>query len=156
MKVVGTRIVDEVTSEVGSKFFNEMYECTPDDIIKDYELEPFVIDKRAVVVLEYDGKIVHAVNMDAGEVATVWGEGCYGNPFNTDGIAFLDVESILGVRRFAYTNSPYELTEDDDEWFGFEIDYEQIGKIQQKFVDEVNDLLDTDYSFDQITFVRML
>ncbi|WCO82081.1 hypothetical protein vBPpSSYP_99 [Pseudomonas phage vB_PpS_SYP] len=156
MKVIGTRIVDEVTSEVGEKFFNEMYECTPDDIIKDYELEPFLIDKRVIAVLEYDGEIVHAVHLDAGEIGTVWGEGCHDRPFNTDGMAFLDVESVLGVRRFCYQNSPYELTEDDNEWFDFFIDYEGIGLIQQHFVDEVNALFDTNYSFDQITFVRML
>lgn len=156
MQILGTRIVDEVSTEAGAAFFFGQYDMTPQEVINSYDLEGFVIDKRVVVVLEYDGEIVHTVHIERGEVAKVWGEGCYGNPFNTDGIAFLDVTNKLGTRRFAYTNSPYALTEDDDEWFEFCIDYERLSEIQQKFVDEVNDLLNTDYSFDQITFVRML
>lgn len=165
MKVIG-RLIDETSEEVGRKYFVDMYNVTPEVYIERYELDVFtkeIEDVKAFVHLEYDGVIAHAVLLEEGDTAVVKGGGCYGLPFNTDGMAFLEVaeKNKILKRQFCYDNSPYQLTADDDEeWFqlGDELglDCEHVDSIREYFVDEVNALFNTNYSFDQITFVRML
>jgi len=161
MKVFG-RLIDETSTEVGRKYFVDMYEMTPEVYIERYELDEFTKEiegVKAFVHLEYDGEIAHAILLEDGDTAVVKGGGWHGQPFNTDGMAFLEVaeKNKMLKRQFCYDNSPYQLTEDDDEWFEFFIDYEDIGKIQERLVDEVNIIFGTDnISYDEIIFVRML
>jgi hypothetical protein len=160
MKVIG-RLIDETSEEVGRKYFVDMYNMTPEVYIDRYELDEFTTEiegVKAFVHLEYDGEIAHAILLEDGDKAVVKGGGCNGQPFNTDGMAFLEVaeKNKMLKRQFCYDNSPYQLTEDDDEWFEFFIDYEDIGHIQQHFVEDINTLFGTNLNFDEIIFVRML
>lgn len=161
MKVIGNRSVDETSSEVGRKFFIDMYNMTPEVYIERYELDEFTKEiegVKAFVHLEYDGVIAHAILLEEGDTAVVKGGGCCGLPFNTDGMAFLEVaeKNKFLKRQYCYDNSPYQLTTDDEEWYEFDTEYDETDEIKQKFVNDVNVLFNTNLSFEEIIFVRML
>lgn len=99
--------------------FEDLYDITVPKLIEDYELERFEIDPKvkAFVFLEYDGEANKIIRLQEFDSATIYGEGCYGLPINTCGMAVLEVYSGSGfTHQWVVENSPYELTDGDSEW----------------------------------------
>ena len=124
MKVIG-KWLTETSKESELKWFVDLYEMTPEQIIKDYKLERFVIPEniKAIVFPEYDGEVNQTFIIEDGDEVIVWSGGCCDTIFNTDGIAFMELHDRNGNMRFqwAMDNSPYEMNDDDLEEVEFDM-----------------------------------
>lgn len=138
MIVQGTWLI-ETSKHCERAYFEDLYEITVPELIKEYELERFEIDPKikAFVFLEYDGDANKIIRLEEGDKAVVYGEGHYGCPFNTCGMAVLEVACYREVltRQWVVENSPYQIDAGDmDEWYNFDefkhpqdlIDYEPL------------------------------
>ena len=100
------------------KWFEDLYEITVPDLIKDYELQRFEVKQKAFVFLEYNGDVNGIIRLNEGDKAVIYGDGRWGLPVNTDGIAVLEITEADGTfHQWVITDSPYELEDDEDpEW----------------------------------------
>ena len=117
MKVIG-KWLTETSKESDLKWFVDLYEKTPEQIIDDYELEQHIVNPeiKAIVFPEYDGTINQMFIIEPDDLVIVWAQGRCDSIFNTDGIAFIELhERESGKLRFqwAMDNSPYEMNDDD-------------------------------------------
>lgn len=117
MKVIGKWLTQTSTIE-GLKFFEMLYEMKPEQVIKDYELERFVIPEhvKAIVLPEYNGDInqTFIIERELGDEVIVLSGGCCDTIFNTDGMAFMDLfRNGEHLSRWVLDNSPYEMNDDD-------------------------------------------
>ena len=123
MKVIG-KWLTETTNESELKWFVDLYEMTPEQIIEDYKLEQHIVNPeiRAIVFPEYDGTINQMFILEPNDMVIVWGEGCHDTFFNTDGIAFMELHRDQQlVAQWAMDNSPYEMNDDDLEECEFDM-----------------------------------
>lgn len=124
MKVIG-KWLTETTNEPERKWFIDLYEMTPEQIIMDYELEQHIVNPeiRAIVFPEYDGTINQMFILEPNDMVIVWAQGRCDSIFNTDGIAFMELHDRNGNMRFqwAMDNSPYEMNDDDLEECEFDM-----------------------------------
>lgn len=125
MKVIG-KWLTETSKESDFKWFVDLYEKTPEQIIKDYELERFVVPEhiKAIILPEYDGDINQIFIIEDGDEVVVLAQGRCDSIFNTDGIAFMELhDKATGKMRFQWTldNSPYEMNDDDLEEIEFDM-----------------------------------
>lgn len=129
----------ETSNHAERLHFEDIYEITVPELISEYELERFEIDPaiKAFVFLEYNGDADKIIRLEDGDKAVVYGDGCYGLPFNTCGMAVLEVACAREVltRQWVVENSPYQIDAGDmDEWGNFDnfddpqdvIDYEPL------------------------------
>lgn len=129
----------ETSNHAERNYFEDMYEIDVETLIKDYELKRFEInpDVRAFVFLEYNGDVNKIIRLEKGDSAVVFGDGSYGLPFNTCGMAVLRVRCAreVLVREWIVEHSPYQINDGDmDEWNEFDdfnhpqdiIDYEPL------------------------------
>ena len=126
MKVIGDWLT-KTSSVEGLKYFEMLYETTPEQVIKDYELEKFVVPEhiKAIVCPEYDGTINQVFIIEPDDLVIVWAEGCCDTIFNTDGMAFMDLyRNGEHIARWCMDNSPYEMNEQDLE--EVEFDFSQL------------------------------
>lgn len=123
MKVIG-KWLTETTTDEGLKFFEMMYEMTPAECIKRYELERIAVPEhiKAIVCPEYDGTVNQMFLLEDGDEVFAWSEGCYDTVFNTCGIAFMElVRDDILIAQWTLDNSPYEMNDDDLEEIEFDM-----------------------------------
>lgn len=110
-----------VDSEEGLKRFQELYDSTPEEIIRDYELSHETLltcdYKPHIVFVDYDGEIYQSFSLQEGDTIVVCAEERLRDMdliFNTSGMAFFYFFK-QGVKKalFCVTDSPYDLTADD-------------------------------------------
>lgn len=140
----------QTNTESGLKYFEDVYEMSVQELIKDYCLDRFEVPQRAFVFMEPGDTHVNGIYvLEDGERAVVYGGGCYDLPFNTDGMAVLEVfnrhDQLVG--QFVVENSPYELPEGDEEWENIESTGEQI---------IVKHSILNGLTADEVTFVQQL
>ena len=125
MKVIG-KWLTETSDDKDYRWFFDLYEMTPEQIIKGYELERFVVPEniKAIVFPEYDGEVMQTFIIEDGDEVVVWADGRCDTIFNTDGIAFMELHA-RGVDKmrfqWAIDNSPYEMNDDDLEECDFDM-----------------------------------
>lgn len=123
MKVHG-KWLTQTTDAKQLEWFVDLYEMTPEQIIKDYKLEVRSVPEniKLIVFPEYDGSINQIFEIEDGDMIFVWGGGCCGTIFNTDGIAFMDlVRDDKVIAQWVMDNSPYEMNDDDLEECEFDM-----------------------------------
>lgn len=137
-------------------WFIDMYNMNVYKLIKDYQLERFEVDKKAFVFLEYDGSVNKIIRLLNDDKAVVYGEGCYNLPFNTDGIAVLEVydSETQVTTQWVVENSPYELQPASDLDFDEYSDWDEMGKEAEDYIDD--EPLLNGLTVNQVTFVRQL
>lgn len=126
MKVIGKWLGRTDTPE-GKAWFEDFYEITIPDLIKDYELEPITVPDgiMAIVFPEYDGTINQTFLIDEGETVIAYSEGCHDTVFNTSGMVVMELWRDGGrVAQWVIENSPYEMSRQDFE--EEEIDLDEI------------------------------
>lgn len=149
MIVQGDALI-ETSIEKERIFFEDLYEITVPDLIKDYELTRFEIDPKikAFAFMEYDMEAVKIIRLQEGDKAVVFGEGCYNLPFNTCGMAVLEVYSAAGFNhQWVVENSPYQMQEDDCE-------FEEAGKYPEDII--AYEPILNGLEPDEVIFVRQL
>lgn len=111
--IIVDRWLDRVDTNTGMKEFLETYDMTPDEMIRDYDLEHIKVPShiKAIVFEDYQTFII-----EEGDEVFVWSQGCYDTVFNTSGIAFMELHRDGEMKsRWSIENSPYELTKQDFE-----------------------------------------
>lgn len=113
--------LDDVKSENGLAYFNDLYDTTPEQMMEDYDTNRVTFlthnEYKYVVFLEYDGTINHQFKLEDDNDSIIVHaqdglEEC--GVFNTDGIAFMYVYSDGEEQRLYFIdNSPYDLSEQD-------------------------------------------
>lgn len=115
MRVIGKWLERTDTPE-GQAWFEDFYEITITDLIKDYELEPITVPAgiRAIVFPEDDGAINQVFLIDEGETIVAYSEGCYDTVFNTSGMVVMELwRDNERVAQWLIENSPYEMSKQD-------------------------------------------
>jgi hypothetical protein len=123
MKIHG-KWLTKTTDAEDLKWFVDLYEMTPDQIIKDYKLEQHIINPeiKAIVFLEYDGSINQMFIIEPNDLVIVWAEGRCDTIFNTDGIAFMELHRDQQlIAQWAMGDSPYEMNDEDLEECEFDM-----------------------------------
>lgn len=131
-----------VDTPEGSKEFQELYDHSYQEYIRNYELDYVtkltVNNYPYVVFIESDGDFNQVFILGKEDQLYVFSDGCMakeGRVFNTDGMAFVRLNrdnKFLGT--FSVENSPYDMEENDSDWEYFEITKEAIMK-------KLNDIL---------------
>lgn len=136
--------LDRVDSVAGVARFQDMYDKTPDDIIRIYELERIKIPEQIKLIVfpcEYSkDKIQQTFQLAEGDEVYCWSEGCYGTVFNTSGIAFMELERDgIVLARWSLENSPYEMSDEDLEEIEFDMSVlpEGFARDQMIFVQQL-------------------
>lgn len=136
MKVIG-KWLTETSKESDRKWFIDLYEMTPEQIIKDYELEQHIVNPeiKAIVFPEYDGEINQMFIIEPGDLVIVWAQGRCDSIFNTDGIAFMEHHRDQKlVAQWAMDNSPYEMNDEDLEECEFDMSKLPEGIIREQVI----------------------
>lgn len=123
MKVIG-KWLTETSNEEDLKWFVDLYEKTPQQIILDYELTPRTVPAniKLIVFPEYDGEINQMFELEPNDMVIVWGEGCWDTVFNTSGIAVMELHRDQQlVSQWTIENSPYEMNDEDLEEIEFDM-----------------------------------
>lgn len=136
--------LDQVYTGSGLNSFTNLYDSTPDQIIKDYELSRIKVPdsiKLIVFPCEYSkDKVQQTFQLEDGDSVYCWSEGYYDTVFNTSGIAFMELErdGIL-LCRWSLENSPYEMNDEDLEEIEFDMSVlpEGITRDQTIFVQQL-------------------
>lgn len=155
MQIEG-RFLDDVRTEKGLAFFNEIYETTPDQMMEDYDTNRVTIlttkEFKYIVFVEPDSTHINmkfTLEHDGDYVLVYAQEGlerC--GVFNTDGIAFMGVYAAgQSFKLFSVENSPYDL-DGDDISFAAELDDTTV----EAFLASVGD----DATVDNTKFVAQL
>lgn len=118
--------LDRVDTRVSVAKFQDMYICTPDQMIKVHELERIKVPEHIKLIVfpcEYtEAKVQQTFELTEGDELYCWSEGCYGTVFNTSGIAFMELEREgVVLARWSLENSPYEMNDDDLEEIDFDL-----------------------------------
>lgn len=124
MKVIG-KCLDRVDTPEGQAWFEDLYEMTIPELIKDYELEPIKVPEgiKAIVFPEYDGFVNGAFLIDEGETVIAYSEGCYDTVFNTSGMVVMELwRDGERVAQWLIENSPYEMSKQDFEEEDIDLD----------------------------------
>lgn len=117
MNVIG-RWLERVDTIEGKAWFEDFYEITIPDLIKDYELEPIMVPShiKAIVFPDYDGFVNGAFLIDEGETVIAYSEGCYDTVFNTSGMVVMELwRDGDRIAQWLIENSPYEMSKKDFE-----------------------------------------
>lgn len=125
MVIVGL-FLDRVDSESGLNSFTNLYDMTPDQMIKVHELERIKVPdhiKLIVFPCEYSkDKVQQIFQLTEGDEVYCWSEGCHDSVFNTSGIAFMELERDgVVLARWSLENSPYEMNDEDLEEIEFDM-----------------------------------
>lgn len=125
MVIVGL-FLDRVDSESGLNSFTNLYDMTPDQIIKDYELSRIKVPEHIKLIVfpcEYSkDKVQQIFQLTEGDEVYCWSEGCHDTVFNTSGIAFMELERDgVVLARWSLENSPYEMNDEDLEDIEFDM-----------------------------------
>lgn len=136
--------LDRVDTIVGVVKFQDMYEKTPDEIIKIYELERIKVPDQIKLIVfpcEYaKDRIQQTFQIQEGDEVYCWSEGCWDTVFNTSGIAFMELEREgVVLARWSLENSPYEMNDEDLEEIEFDMSVlpEGITRDQVIFVQQL-------------------
>lgn len=117
MNVIG-RWLERVDTIEGKAWFEDFYEITIPDLIKDHELEPIMVPShiKAIVFPEGDGFVNGAFLIDEGETVIAYSEGCYDTVFNTSGMVVMELwRDGDRIAQWLIENSPYEMSKKDFE-----------------------------------------
>lgn len=117
MRVIG-KWLERTDTPDGQAWFEDFYEMTIPELIKDYELDPITVPASimAIVFPEYDGTINQAFLIDEGETVIAYSEGCYDTVFNTSGMVVMELwRGGERVAQWLIENSPYEMSKQDFE-----------------------------------------
>lgn len=132
MRVIGKWLERTDTPE-GQAWFEDFYEMTIPELIKDYELEPITVPAGIMAILfpEYDGTMNQAFLIDEGETVIAYSEGCYDTVFNTSGMVVMELwRGGERIAQWLVENSPYEMSKQD-----FEEEDIDVGEIFAKLPD---------------------
>lgn len=143
MLIIGLWL-DRVDTTTGVAQFQDMYEKTPDEMIKIYELERIKVPEKIKLIVfpcEYaKDKVQQIFQLTEGDEVYCWSEGCHDTVFNTCGIAFMELEREgVVLARWSLENSPYEMNDEDLEGIEFDMS-----------------VLPEGFTRDQIIFVQQL
>lgn len=115
--------LDDVKTENGLAYFNDLYDTTPEQMMEDYDTNRVTFlthnEFKYVVFLEYDGTINHQFKLEDDNDSIIVHaqdglEEC--GVFNTSGIAFMYVYSVGEEQKlFSVENSPYDMSNEDIE-----------------------------------------
>lgn len=117
MQVIGKWLNRTDTPE-GKAWFEDFYEMTIPELIKDYGLEPITVPAgiMAIVFPEYNGTINQTFLIDEGETVIAYSEGCYDTVFNTSGMVVMELwRAGERIAHWLIENSPYEMSKQDFE-----------------------------------------
>jgi len=167
MRVIGDWLTN-VATDSGLEYFVDQYEMTPARFILACDLTRITrigfgakngLEKiKYIAFLEYDGEPnqIITLDLDEGDRAYVYAEKRLEGfpPFNSSGSAFLDVHSEgEPVKSYHIDNSPWQLHEDDVEWY--DIDEEDgVDGVISRIVHQYDEI--TDMTLENTIFVRQL
>lgn len=143
--------LDDVKSEKGLAYFEDMYETTPAQMMEDYDTNRVTIMTsdyvKYIAFIESDGTQINMLFTLDGEddyVAVYAQEGLEScGVFNTDGIAFMSA----GDKLFSIENSPYDVAGDD---------LEEMAEQEDVTVDYILSLVAPDATLQNTRFVAQL
>lgn len=129
MNIQGTTLYD-VNTQIHLDFFQEMYDTTPHQMMEDYDTNRVTMitsdDLKYIVFIEPDLEFVNMVfTLDKrNDCVFVFAQEGLDDEgvFNTDGIAFMRVESEKHKPKlYVIENSPYDVSEEDFEDYDVDV-----------------------------------
>lgn len=117
MRIYGNWL-ERTDTPKGKAWFEEFYEMTIPDLIKDYDLDPITVHPniKAIVFPESNASINQTFLIEAGETVVAYSEGCYDTVFNTSGMVVMELwRDGERIAQWLIENSPYEMSKQDFE-----------------------------------------